>query len=303
MNRIQKLGIFAAILFVCFILAWILGGSPFVAVNKGYVGVKTRFGKVVGEHLTPGLQWKTPFIESITEINTQQDNATEHSQAASKDLQKVDTDVKLLYSLDPKLVPKAYDRIGGRDEIERKIITPAIKEVFKAVNAGYTAEQLITQRQLVSTEIEEGLNVFISKSCEHEGLDGLIRLDNVAIEDFRFSAQFDDSIEAKQIAEQTALRAVEEKQEKITKAEGDKEQTRLISEANALQIENEGRAEAAKITLISEAKAAAIEREAKALKDNPDLLMLRQIEQWDGVLPQIKAGESNGFLLSPKLGE
>lgn len=277
-----------SLVLVAILLAAILfGGLPFVTVSKGYVGVKTRFGKVIGSHLNPGLQWKTPFIEAVWQVNVQQDNVSEHSDAASKDLQKIDTDVKLLYSLEGSMVPKAYDRIGDREAMESKIITPAIKEVFKSVNANYTAEELITQRAKVSQQIEEDLNTFISKSCNREGLDGLIRLDNVAIEDFQFSPQFDQSIEEKQIAEQQALRAIEEKNRTITQAEAQKEKVRLESEANALQITNE-----------ANARAEAISLEGKALSENPKVLQLRQIEAWDGTLPKFMSSDNAaGFLL------
>ena len=293
----EKLIIGGAAVVVLLGLGWLLGGSPFVTVSKGYVGVKTRFGKVVGDQLNPGLQWKTPFIESVKQINIQQDNAKEHSQAASNDLQKVDTDVKVLYSLSPSLVPTAYDRIGDRQAIEDKIISPAIKETFKSVNAHHTAEELITKRSEVSLQIFDNLQTYIDKSCSSEGLSGLIKIDNVAIEDFRFSAQFDNSIEAKVTAEQEALRAKEEKMRTITEAEAQKEKVRLESEAVALRIENEAKAEATKIEMVSTAKADAIRREAEALTGNPDLIRLRQIEQWNGILPKFTSGSDMGFLM------
>lgn len=271
-------------------VTWLIGGFPFKNIQKGHVGVKTRFERVVEGHLNPGLQVKFPIVDSIIEVNIQQDNAMEHSEAASNDLQRVSTDVKVLYSLSPELVPRAFDRIGDREAIQRKIISPAIKETFKAVNAQFSAEELIQQRAKVSTEIRDSLRQFISNSCKSNDLDGLIIVDQVAIEDFKFSEQFDNSIEEKVTAEQQALRAKEEKLRTVTEAEAQKEKVRLESEAVALQIENEARAEALKIEMVSIAKAEAIEREAKALKDNPELIKLREVEQWDGKLPVYNTG-------------
>ena len=296
MTKLQKTGIGCGVLFVFGIFLILIGGMPFVTVDKGHVGVKTRFGSVVGDHLEPGLRWKTPFIERILEVNVQQSNAVEHSQAASKDLQKVDTDVKVLYTLRKDLVPDAYDRIGDRESIESKLIAPAIKETFKAVNAQYTAEELISKRSQVSLDIYEDLKQFVDKSCKEDNLEGLIRIDNVAIEDFKFSAQFDQSIEAKVTAEQEALRAKEEKLRTITEAEAQKEKVRLESEAVALQIENEAKAEALKIEMVSKARAEAIQREAEALKGNSELIELRKAELWDGKLPTYTGGGIIPFL-------
>ena len=61
--------------------------------------------------------------------------------------------------------------------------------------------------------------------------------------------------------------------------------------------ENEAKAEAAKIEMISTAKADAIRREAEALTGNPDLIRLRQIEQWNGILPKFTSGSDMGFLM------
>jgi len=299
MSLLNKLGVVAGVVVFLLLVAILLGGLPFGTVSKGHVGVKTRFGKVVGNALDPGFNWKTPFIETITQINVQQDNAIEHSQAASKDLQKVDTDVKILYSLNPSLIPLAFDRVGSREDIVNKIISPAIKETFKAVNARYTAEELIAKRNEVSVAIHDDLDLFISKSCKDEGLDNLVRLDNVAIEDFKFSPDFDQAIEQKMVSEQ--------EDKAVTQAEAKKEEVRLASEAEALRIQNQATADAFKIEAAAKAnafkiesesvaRAEAIKREAEALKGNPDLIKLRQVEIWDGKLPTFTGNSAIPFM-------
>ena len=290
MTGMGKAGTISIIVVAGFVFCLLLGGLPFETVERGTTGVKVRFGKVLEKTYPPGLHWKTPFIESIREVNVQQANAEEHSEAASKDLQKVSTDVKVLYTVNQAQVPRAYDRIGGRQEIESTLILPAIKECFKAVTARYTAEELVTKRNEASIAIHENLASFIERSCNAEELPGLVRIDNVAVEDFKFSREFDAAIEAKVTAEQEALRAEEEKNRTITQAEAEKEKVRLASEAKALEIENEATAEAFKIKSISEARAEAIRREAEALRGNSELIQLRRVEAWDGVLPRFTGG-------------
>lgn len=44
-----------------------------------------------------------------------------------------------------------------------------------------------------------------------------------------------------------------------------------------------------------QAEANAISAKGQALRENPEVLTLTQIEQWNGVLPRIMSGEDAGF--------
>jgi len=116
----------------------------------------------------------------------------------------------------------------------------------------------------------------------------------VAITDFKFSDEFNKAIEAKVQAEQEALQAKNEKLRRVTQAEAAAEEVKLAAAAQAFTIEAE-----------SKARADAIMREAEALSGRPEVLRLRSIERWDGVLPRITSGE--GMLqmlpLDPKMLE
>ena len=56
------------------------------------------------------------------------------------------------------------DTCTQEEKVAEKIITPAVQEVFKAVVAKYSAEQLITERSAVSKDIEENLDEIIIRS-------------------------------------------------------------------------------------------------------------------------------------------
>jgi hypothetical protein len=49
-------------------------------------------------------------------------------------------------------------------------------------------------------------------------------------------------------------------------------------------------------TEVSKARADAIRREADALKDSPELIQLRTVEKWDGVLPRVNGSQAVPFL-------
>ena len=55
-------------------------------------------------------------------------------------------------------------------------------------------------------------------------------------------------------------------------------------------------AEAFSTEIQSKARADAITREALALKQSPEIIQLRSIEKWDGVLPRISGGGVVPFL-------
>ena len=129
------------------------------------------------------------------------------------------------------------------------------------------------------------LNEFIQKSLSLKELGSCIDIHNIAITEFKFSREFDAAIEAKVTAEQQALQAKQEKEKIIIQAEAQKERAKLEAEAKAVTIREE-----------SVARAEAIEREAKALRNNPELIQLRSIERWDGVLPKFSGGGAVPFL-------
>jgi regulator of protease activity HflC (stomatin/prohibitin superfamily) len=81
---------------------------------------------------------------------------------------------------------------------------------------------------------------------------------------FDFSLSFNEAIEAKVTAEQSALAAKNKLEQIKFEAEQD------IASAR-------GRAEALKI-------------ESEALKSNPEILELRALEKWDGRLPTVTGG-------------
>ena len=58
--------IFAIFLVLASIIAIILGPQAFFTVDEKQVAIVTRFGEVTQEITKPGLNFKTPFVESVT---------------------------------------------------------------------------------------------------------------------------------------------------------------------------------------------------------------------------------------------
>jgi regulator of protease activity HflC (stomatin/prohibitin superfamily) len=132
---------------------------------------------------------------------------------------------------------------------------------------------------LVKQQIQEALSAFINRTLQEKDLAGALNIANIAITDFNFSEEFNRAIELKVKAEQEALQAKNEKIRRTTQAEAAAAERQLSADAEAYAT-----------TVQSKARAEAIEREAAALKQSPELIQLRTVEKWDGVLPRMSGG-------------
>lgn len=248
------------------LFAVILLFSCWFTVDAGERAVVLRFGAirgVVGE----GLHLKFPMIERLVRIDVRIAKHTTSSEASSKDLQVVHTEIALNYRPEADLVGELYQRIGL--QWEERIITPAINETFKAITARYTAEELITKRNEVSHNITEALGA----KLQPYGL--LVESNGVNITDFDFSQEFNKAIEEKVTAEQRALKAA-------------RDLDRIKLEAEQAVATAEGQARALR---------------AQRLEVTPELIRLREVEnqrlaleRWNGQLPQFVGSDAIPFI-------
>ncbi len=225
----------------------------FETVGAGERGVVfSKFGGVLEGVLDEGLRFKIPFVEDIITMDVTIQKSPTQATASSKDLQMVSSTIALNHHIDPAAANDVYQQTRGA--YKSRIIDPAVQESVKAVTAQFTAEELITRRAEVSTQIKDTL-------AERLRVHNII-VDELSIVDFSFSRVFNDAIEAKQTAEQSAL-----------KAERDLERVKIEAEQ--------------KITSArAEAEGQRLQRETIT----PTLLQLRAIEKWDGHLPQVTSG-------------
>ncbi len=264
-----------------FVVAAVLftAARSFVIVNPGQVGVVSTLGAVNLTPLAEGFHIVKPFIDRVEQIDVRLRKAQSDAGAASKDLQVVQTQVAVQYSMNGAIVPLTYQKIGNRQTVQVTLVDPAIRESVKAVTAQYTAEELVTRRAEVKTQIQAAIEAFINTTVEQKGVVGAVSVANVAITDFQFSPEFNRAIEEKVQAEQEALKAKNEKLRRVTQAEAAAAERTLAADAEAYQIE-----------AASVARAEAIKREAAALRGNPALIQLRIAEKWNGQLPQLTGG-------------
>jgi regulator of protease activity HflC (stomatin/prohibitin superfamily) len=263
----------------------ILAANSFVIVDAGSVGVIKRLGAVSPIPLEEGIHFKTPFVDTIIHVNIRLTNTESTAHSSSKDLQTVKTVVSVQYSIKGPMAAKTFQTIGLTGQIQNSVIQPAIEESVKSVTAKYTAEELITKREFVKTQIQQAIQSFIDTTLSKKDIKNGIHIANVAITDFNFSEEFNRAIELKVKAEQEALQAKNEKIRRVTQAEAAAAEKQLAADASAYAI-----------TVASKARAEAIRREAKSLKSNPELIQLRIAEKWDGKLPKFNGSSAVPFL-------
>lgn len=238
-----------ALLVVLLIIAY----SSFEIVGAGERGVVfSKFGGVQRSVRGEGLQLKIPFIHTIIPIDVRIQKSETGATASSKDLQTVSSRIALNYHIAPDRASQVYQEVGAF--YKERLIDPSVQEAVKAVAAQFTAEELITRRAEVSTLIKETLSERLMPRN--------IIVDEFNIVDFNFSDVFNQAIEAKQTAEQEALKAQRDL-ERI-KIEADQKVTSAKAEAESQRLQRE---------TITET-----------------ILQLRAIEKWDGVLPQVTSG-------------
>lgn len=256
-----------------------------VIVEAGHVGVLRTLGAVHPTPLKEGLHFKKPFLDQVEQVDVRLAASHAQATAASRDLQTVTTQVTTQYSMNGELAPLTYQKVGNLGKVSAVLVEPAIQECVKAVTAKFTAEELVTKRELVKQQIQQALVAYINGTLKEKGLENALVIANVAITDFNFSPEFNRAIEAKVQAEQQALQAKNEKLKRVTQAEALASEKTLAADADAYATDVQ-----------SKARAEAIRRESEALKQSPELIRLRTVEKWDGVLPRVNGGGAIPFL-------
>lgn len=232
-------------------IALLLMVSPFVIVDAGHKGVVVKLGQVQDVVLDEGFHWRIPILTSVKAIDVREAKLLQELQAYSKDTQTVGVSIAVNYRIDGKHVNQLYRDIGP--DFEVKVLYPTVQEAVKNAVATYTAGEILEKRP----ELKEK----VLASIRERVLDEYLLVSDVALENFEFSKQYEESIEAKQVAEQAAL-----------KAEND---------LKRVQFEAAQRVEQAR----AEAEAIKIQAEAITQQGGKDYVQLKAIEKWDGSVP------------------
>jgi prohibitin 1 len=178
------------------VLVIILLMASTTSIPTGNVGVLTLFGRVTGETLPEGIHLVNP-LKSVQKLSVQTQSVKESANVPSNEGLILALDTSLLFRLDKNKAAFVYQTVG--DNYAEKIVEPTLRAAIRASTSAHSANALYTNaRELVQQQIQDELTAQLAPR-------GVI-VENVLLRDVQLPAMLKGSIEAKQQAEQDALR-------------------------------------------------------------------------------------------------
>lgn len=225
-------------------------------VDAGHTGVFSRYGAVEDKPVREGLHWYNPFTTDLIVLNTQIQKAEGETATYTRDSQQAGITYTITYALSGNAAPKVY-RTVGEDWFNRlapQVIVQSIKDEFGKWNA----VDIINRREEVQRNIQNRIVPALRKRN--------IAVSGFELTDVSYSKAFEDAVEAKQVAVETA----------------NAERNRTV------QVEEQAKQK----VIAAEGEAKAIQLRAQALSQNQNLVQYEAVRKWDGKLPANMYGGS-----------
>jgi prohibitin 1 len=215
------------------IFALIFFFSCVVSVPTGHVGVLTLFGRVTGETLGEGIHVINP-LKAVEKLSIQTQSVKESANVPSNEGLILALDTSLLFHLDRSMAADVFQKVGAN--YAEKIVEPTLRAAIRASTSSHTANALYTNaRELVQQQIQDQL----TKELAPRG----VIVENILLRDVQLPAMLKGSIEAKQQAEQDALRMsfilqkeTQETQRKRIEAQGIADFQKIVAQGISPQL-------------------------------------------------------------------
>ncbi len=284
---------------VLFFLLIVLASS-YTQIQFGTVGMVTRFGRITGEIMQPGLNWKTPFIERVVVYRTQEMVYVTEEQSdrderrtgtyydfptdtTTADGQQITVKYSVRFRIDPAKITQIAKELGNEEQVVDKVVKFHTRILARNIPKEYEALDLYTGNiQQVQDEFERQMRPLLDGKGVILEAFGLRKID--------FREDYVQAIEQKQIeaenvtteknrADQAKWRA----QSAIEEAKGQAQST----------VEN-ARGNAEKIKLLAAAEAESIKLKGESLQMYPEVIQLEFVDAlsdpdgrvtW-GIMPQ-----------------
>lgn len=272
MTRKQKVWSFiggGVLVFVIFFFMLI-----FVKIPTGYTGIVTTFGDVEEYTLEAGAHLKSP-VQRIVRMDNREQRMDFELLAFSSDIQEVRVIGSINYNIDKQTAMKLYKEVGV--DYAQVLIIPRLAEQVKGTFTQFTAAGLVQNRATLSDTIKSAME----DEIEAYGINVI----SIAIHDVDFSDAYTNAVEAKQVAEQTKLRAAIEQDQLTNEATQNARREIIKAETELTKANKAADAAAYAITTKANAEAEANLKLSQSL--TPELTAYLEVLRWDGVkVPQ-----------------
>jgi regulator of protease activity HflC (stomatin/prohibitin superfamily) len=211
-----------------------------------------------------GLNFKVPMAERVIKIDVRvRPHPFKEIDAASKEYQMVKLTGMMNFHIDPAYVNDLYQKVGL--DFADKVIVPAFNDFVKEVVPNYPITEILPKREEIRKRAMAKLGDNLARYH--------IVVDDIYFANIRFTLEYEKAIEAKQVAQQQvetqrqilAQREIEA-QQKVATAKG---------EAEAILVVAQGQAKA---------------NDALSRSISSILVQYKNIEKWNGILPQVSGG-------------
>lgn len=225
--------------------------STYYTVDPGEAKVlKDWTGVIQGSESVPGPHWKAPWEDAIDfDVRNQLsvflgDGNQQYNGSATngpqitfndKDGVKGNLDIVVLYSINPDKVEELVAQYQNQDDFRTKVIEQDIRSVPRDIPGKYTTIQMLTDRVAVAGAIREAL--------EREWKDKGITIEDVSLQEVRYSKEVNQRFEDAQNAQTEVVKAEAEleknkidAQQKVVQATAEAEANRILAQSLTPQI-------------------------------------------------------------------
>lgn len=226
--------------------------------------IVTRYG-AFHRIAQPGFNVKMPWVDGLETVDMRvASHKFENMEAYSSDQQIAKLDVSVTYRAREAKLEMLFNNFRNVEGFVNNVLARYVPADTKTVFGDYTAVSAIKDRDKLNMDVK-------TKIISHLGVDPVVEIVSVNVEDIEFSKAYNSYVEDNMKAE------VE-----VRKAKNTWDQEKVKADI----IKTQADAQAYKIKAQGDAEAAAIEAKSKALANNPRYVEMMQAEKWDGKLPQ-----------------
>ena len=268
-------------------------------VPSGHTGIITTFGAVEDRSLPNGLNFHAPW-QTVTPMTNKEQKITKQGKCFTKDLQELDYIYTIRYNLLPEYTPTIYKTVGT--DYYNIVIDNRVDNALKAEVGLVEAMEMTELRNTIQNEVDKTVADFAITY-------GIVT--NFVLDDYDFSDDYTRAIEAKQVAEQEALRDKTQQAMETNRTREQADRTKIQAENDAAirQINADADAQVARVKAQADYEVAQLEADAIAYRGQKEaeaiaaqaaaitdeIVAYEYAQRWEGTLPTYMMG-SNGAL-------